>query len=354
MPSQNGRQHQAQNVYDNDEAFWDKYSQFPRMRQGLAGASEWPLFQPMWPPIAGLRVLDLGCGDSILGCYAAAQGASSVLGVDISQRMLERAQKNAADLVAAAATADGNGNKASVAKPTFAQMDLEDLQLGGRTFDLVVSGLALHYISDFEKLVERIYAALAPGGRFIFSIEHPMLTAPRRPGFLSHDARQGLSSKSQPSHDSFSTASLVSSIGRLSSNGNESSAASAAPSLSSSPSSSPTPSRVPTPSPLADETDEEYEDDDNDDKGGSPDTFWPVESYFVEGDRHVPWLGASVLKQHRTTATYFGLLKGAGFDVYDMAEWGSTADAGRKHPDWPEGVLPRFLILGARKPAAAA
>ncbi|KLU89930.1 methyltransferase domain-containing protein, partial [Magnaporthiopsis poae ATCC 64411] len=178
--------HESQNVYDNDDTFWGQYSQFPRMRQGLAGASEWPLFRPMWPNPAGLRVLDLGCGDSILGCYAAAQGASRVLGVDLSERMLERAEQNAAELVSAAAA---NGNTLTCGRPTFGRQDLEDLRLDGETFDLVVSGLALHYVADFKTLAERVFAALSPGGCFVFSVEHPMLTAPVKPGFLKHSDR---------------------------------------------------------------------------------------------------------------------------------------------------------------------
>ncbi|KAL8371844.1 hypothetical protein RB595_001575 [Gaeumannomyces hyphopodioides] len=362
--------HESQNVYDNDDTFWGQYSQFPRMKQGLDGASEWPLFRPMWPSPQGLRVLDLGCGDSILGCYAAAQGASRVLGVDLSERMLERAEQNAAELVQAAAA---NGNNA-LAKPTYGRQDLEDLQLAGETFDLVVSGLALHYVADFKTLAERVFASLSPGGCFVFSVEHPMLTAPVKPGFLKHSDRRaaaqprvqklGLADDVKPVPQAAAAAVLPdrsanSSVGSFasfaklqsqtsSSVGTGSLAASLAASPAESelpsPASSVVPSRAPTPAPSLHGDDEEVEND----------TFWPVESYFTEGDRHVPWLGASVLKQHRTTATYFGLLKGAGFDVYDMAEWGSTADAGRKHPDWPEGVLPRFLILGARKPAAAA
>jgi SAM-dependent methyltransferase len=44
-------------------------------------------------------------------------------------------------------------------------------------FDLVVSSLALHYVADYPLIVRRVAACLVPGGRFAFSVEHPIFTA---------------------------------------------------------------------------------------------------------------------------------------------------------------------------------
>jgi SAM-dependent methyltransferase len=55
--------------------------------------------------------------------------------------------------------------------------DLERLTLPGRCADLVVSSLALHYVPDYRDLVRRVAGWLGPGGRFVFSIEHPICTA---------------------------------------------------------------------------------------------------------------------------------------------------------------------------------
>lgn len=49
------------------------------------------------------------------------------------------------------------------------------------TFDLVYSSLTLHYIVDFGAVCGTIRRLLDPGGRFVFSIEHPLFTAPRNP-----------------------------------------------------------------------------------------------------------------------------------------------------------------------------
>jgi len=43
--------------------------------------------------------------------------------------------------------------------------------------------LALHYIVDLAGLLGRIHAALAPGGRLVVHMEHPIFMAPSRPGF---------------------------------------------------------------------------------------------------------------------------------------------------------------------------
>ncbi|MEG0507252.1 MAG: hypothetical protein RR537_07115, partial [Longicatena sp.] len=46
-------------------------------------------------------------------------------------------------------------------------------------FDLVVSSLAIHYIQDYDKLIEDVSSLLNDNGIFIFSLEHPLSTAPK-------------------------------------------------------------------------------------------------------------------------------------------------------------------------------
>ncbi|HWO03359.1 MAG TPA: methyltransferase domain-containing protein, partial [Methylomirabilota bacterium] len=48
-------------------------------------------------------------------------------------------------------------------------------------FDLAYSSLALHYVVDLAGLLDRVHAALAPGGALVFSVEHPLCTALARP-----------------------------------------------------------------------------------------------------------------------------------------------------------------------------
>ncbi len=148
-----------ENIYDNDR-FFQKYSEMNRSKEGLRGAGEWPALRQMLPDFLGKRVLDLGCGYGWHCKYAADHGAARVLGVDISQKMLETACRINAD-----------------AKITYQRCAMEDLALPDASFDVVLSSLAFHYCADFPALAANIHRWLAPGGAFVFSVEHPVFTA---------------------------------------------------------------------------------------------------------------------------------------------------------------------------------
>lgn len=157
----------TQNIYD-DGGFFENYSQLPRSLHGLDGAPEWPALRALLPPLADRRVLDLGCGFGWFCRFAAGQGAAEVLGVDVSQRMLERAR------------AQTPGGAVS-----YLQADLERFAPAAGHFDLIYSSLAFHYLVDLAGLVARAHAALKPGGALVCSVEHPMMTAPRHQGWAS-------------------------------------------------------------------------------------------------------------------------------------------------------------------------
>ncbi len=148
-----------ENKYD-DARFFDKYSQMPRSLQGLAGAGEWRELQKLLPDFRGKSVLDLGCGYGWHCAYAAERGAAAVLGVDLSQRMLD---------VARAKT------RSSVVR--YQRAAMEDLDLPEESVDVALSSLAFHYVADFAPLVAKICRWLKPGGDFVFSVEHPVFTA---------------------------------------------------------------------------------------------------------------------------------------------------------------------------------
>jgi SAM-dependent methyltransferase len=158
----------AQNIYD-DPAFFEGYSQFPRSREGLAGASEWPSLRKMLPPLQGADVLDLGCGFGPFCRYAVEQDANSVLGVDISERMLADAERRGPGLPI-----------------RYERADLETYVPTAGAYDLVFSSLAVHYLADFDLFASRVHAALKPGGRFVFSMEHPIFAARSKPDFIRH------------------------------------------------------------------------------------------------------------------------------------------------------------------------
>lgn len=148
-----------ENKYD-EKNFFMKYSEMERSRKGLKGAGEWHELQKILPDFKGRKVLDLGCGYGWHCKYAVQNGADSVLGIDISRRMLETAEQKNYD-----------------EKIDYRCAAMEDLRFPEETFDVVLSSLAFHYVKDFEPLVRNISSWLKNGGQFVFSVEHPVFTA---------------------------------------------------------------------------------------------------------------------------------------------------------------------------------
>ncbi|WP_143353574.1 bifunctional 2-polyprenyl-6-hydroxyphenol methylase/3-demethylubiquinol 3-O-methyltransferase UbiG, partial [Enterococcus sp. 5B7_DIV0075] len=81
-----------ENIYDNNR-FFDKYSHFPRSVAGLSAAGEWHELKKMLPDFQGKAVLDIGCGFGWHCIYAAERGADTVIGTDISTKMLAGARE---------------------------------------------------------------------------------------------------------------------------------------------------------------------------------------------------------------------------------------------------------------------
>ena len=66
---------------------------------------------------------------------------------------------------------------------TYVRADMERLALPTASFDLIYSSLVLHYIEHLSALLAEVHRALVPGGRLVFSVEHPVFTAPAEPGW---------------------------------------------------------------------------------------------------------------------------------------------------------------------------
>ena len=148
-----------QNKYD-DDVFFNKYSNMNRSKNGLEGAGEWHELKKMMPNFKDKSVLDLGCGFGWHCRYAVENGARSVIGIDISQKMLSEAK-----------------SKTKCGNIEYICMPIEDIDFPEESFDVVISSLALHYVKSFEDVLVRVYKCLSKGGDFVFSVEHPIFTA---------------------------------------------------------------------------------------------------------------------------------------------------------------------------------
>ena len=118
---------------------------------------------------ADLDVCDLACGEGYLARLLARQ-SRSVIGIDLSARLLQHARQQ----------------KSSV----NAQYIYEDAQhlnsLPDSYFDLVVCNLALMDIPDLSAVYQAVERVLRSQGRFVFSITHPCFQSPHASD--NHDA----------------------------------------------------------------------------------------------------------------------------------------------------------------------
>ncbi len=149
-----------QNIYDDPE-FYDGYCKIRQQERNYNNMLEEPQLRSLLPSLEGLCVLDLGCGTGPFCRYLVSQGAASVVGVDISEKMLTDARNHA----------DHQPELIS-----YVHCPMEDFDPDSMSFDLVVSSLAIQYVEDYDTLVKKVARWLKDGGRFVFSIEHPIMT----------------------------------------------------------------------------------------------------------------------------------------------------------------------------------
>ena len=115
-----------------------------------------------WCP-APKRILDLGCGNGILGHYLLSRFPSaSSLFLDFSDPMLDAARANLSALP-----------NTAFAKADFASPQWLDAARPHAPFDIVVSGYAIHHQPDARKrkLYAEIFDLLRAGGLFL-NLEH--------------------------------------------------------------------------------------------------------------------------------------------------------------------------------------
>jgi ubiquinone/menaquinone biosynthesis C-methylase UbiE len=109
--------------------------------------------------VAGLEILDAGCGSGPLMEALRAKGAV-VSGFDLSSAMVELARERLGE--------DADVRVADLGAP---------LPYPDDRFDLVVASLSLHYVEDWASALTELRRVLKPGGRLFVSIIHPTVYA---------------------------------------------------------------------------------------------------------------------------------------------------------------------------------
>jgi ubiquinone/menaquinone biosynthesis C-methylase UbiE len=109
-------------------------------------------------PAVGEQVLDIACGTGLVSFEAArAVGPRGrVLGIDLSERMIDAAERRARDL--------------SLSNCSFSRMDAEMLALPNASFDVVLCALGLMYMPDPEQALREMSRVLRPGGRLSLAV----------------------------------------------------------------------------------------------------------------------------------------------------------------------------------------
>ena len=112
--------------------------------------------------LAGARhVLDVGTGEGQLARLAAARIATTerVVGVDPTAAQLDAAHRKQGG-------------------PVYARATATHLPFPDATFDAVVACLVFEHIDDVDAAIAEVARVLAPHGRFLFFLNHPLLQTP--------------------------------------------------------------------------------------------------------------------------------------------------------------------------------
>ena len=148
-----------QNIYDND-LFYENFEKIRSKEINFNDIIETPIILGMIPELYKKKVLDIGCGMGQHALQYSKKGALSVLGIDISEKMLAYARKNNAAF--------------NIEYRRLAFEELDDLE---EKFDVITSSLAFDYVENFERLMKQIYSHLNENGKCVFSMSHPISTA---------------------------------------------------------------------------------------------------------------------------------------------------------------------------------
>lgn len=157
----------SQSIYDNP-IFFERYKQLRGNPISLNEVVEKPTMFKLLPDLHGKKVLDLGCGAGGHLLHYLDLGAEKVVGLDLSQNMLNQAAEDFAEFGIPP-------EKYSFYCLSMAQLD----QISESNFDVITSSFAFHYVENFPDLLAKISQKLTACGTLIFSQEHPITTCYR-------------------------------------------------------------------------------------------------------------------------------------------------------------------------------
>lgn len=148
---------------ENWDSIADWYAALVRDGSSMHGFNRDILLSVLPMNLAGVDVLDIGCGEGIITRAVAARGATA-LGVDPTSALIEHARA---------------AERAQPVGAIYRQDDGETLaSVGSATIDWATAGLSLNNIPDLDSAVESIKRVLKADGRLAFTVPHPCFDAP--------------------------------------------------------------------------------------------------------------------------------------------------------------------------------
>jgi len=132
-------------------------------------------------PAPGERLLDVACGTGALlssGAQRVRPGGGRAAGIDLSERMLDRANNNI--------------RKMALENVDLFPMDAEQLEFKPNHFDAIACALSLYLFPAPDAALASVLRVLRPGGRFACSLFGPTAFAPLLDPLLAHLQRYGV------------------------------------------------------------------------------------------------------------------------------------------------------------------
>lgn len=109
--------------------------------------------------VVGRDVLEVGCGSAPCSRWLVSQGAR-VVGLDLSAGMLERGRQSMAE---------------GGPQVPLVQASADALPFADASFDIACSAFgAVPFVADSARVMAEVARVLRPGGRWVFSVNHPM------------------------------------------------------------------------------------------------------------------------------------------------------------------------------------
>jgi ubiquinone/menaquinone biosynthesis C-methylase UbiE len=145
-----------------------------QMRARLIGAEYLARYRFAAPAASGKTVLDAGCGWAYGAELLAQAGAESVVGIDISETVIEAAREQVDPRV------------------SLEVADLTDLPFESGSFDLVVCFETIEHLRDQSRALDELARVLADGGLLLISSPNDAVSGGRDPYQLHHFTREEL------------------------------------------------------------------------------------------------------------------------------------------------------------------